>query len=218
MAVSNKEYPLKTYSPLEEKINIGSHALGTVGCIVALVLMLVKIAPLNNGLYLFSVLTYGLSLITLYSASTLFHSSTTPKRRYRLNILDHCAIFLLIAGTYTPFTLIVLKGNIGLLIFGGVWFAAILGITLKFFFTGKFRLLSTIMYVLMGWMVIFAIKPLYNNMHVEGFWWLIGGGVAYTLGAVLYAIKKIAYNHAIFHLFVLLASACHFICIYFYVI
>lgn len=218
MTQTDHKYPLKTYSPLEEKVNIISHALGIIGGIIALVMMLIKVLPAGDTTTIYAILTYGISIITLYVASTLFHSSTKPKLRYKLNIFDHCAIFFLIAGSYTPFSLIILKGTTGWVIFGLIWFAAIGGITLKLFYTGRFRILSTILYVLMGWMVVFAFKPLYNNLDFVGFCWLMAGGVAYTLGAVLYAVKIIPYNHAIFHLFVLIASACHFISVYFFVI
>jgi len=217
MSKADQEYPLKYYPPLEEKINIYSHAIGVLGGLVALVLLVLKSYNANH-IHLFVSIVYGLSIITLFTASTLFHSSKQPKLRYRLNIFDHSAIFILIAGSYTPYSLITLKGTLGWSIFGIIWAVAIGGVILKLFYTGKFRILSTILYVAMGWMVVFAFKPLYNNLDFMGFIGLVTGGIAYTLGAVLYAIKKIPYNHAIFHIFVLIASVCHFLSIYFYVI
>ena len=139
-------------------------------------------------------------------------------RRSRLRIMDHASIYLLIAGTYTPFSLIVLQGSIGWIIFGISWVMAIVGITLKIFFTGRYRLLSTLMYLFMGWLIVFAIVPLIAKMPVMGMRWLVAGGLAYTLGAILYAIRKIPLNHAIFHIFTMVGSICHFVAVYLYVI
>ena len=135
-----------------------------------------------------------------------------------MNILDHATIYVLIAGTYTPFTIVTLNGTIGWVIFGISWGLALTGVILKLFFTGKYNLLSTIMYVLMGWVIVFAIKPLVNNLPSEGLIWLFAGGFSYTIGAILYSIKKIKFNHAIFHIFVLIGSFCHFMSVYFYVL
>ena len=142
----------------------------------------------------------------------------TRKLRKRLKIFDHAAIYVLIAGTYTPFTLITLNGTIGWVIFGVSWGMALIGIILKFFFTGKYKSISTLMYILMGWMIVFAIKPLIDSLALEGLNWLIAGGVSYTIGAVLYSIEKIKFNHAIFHIIVLIGSFCHFISVFFYVL
>ncbi len=208
---------LSYYSVLEEKLNIISHAIGLFLSMLAFIFLVIKATEKNNTLYLISFIVYGLSLIILYSASTLYHTSKEPKIRKRLNIFDHAAIFLLIAGTYTPFVLITLKGKTGWWIFGITWFIAVVGIILKLFFTGKYDKLSTAMYIFMGWIIIFVIKPLMNNLHPQGLKWLIAGGVFYTVGAILYSIPKIKYNHAIFHVFVLLGSFSHFMAIYFWV-
>ena len=213
-----EQYPLKYYSPREEKVNILTHAIGIFFGMFALLLMLLKNTTAINGIQLFATIIYGTSIITLFTASTLFHSSKEPKLRYRLNIFDHSSIFLLIAGTYTPYTLITLSEKVGWVIFIVVWGIALSGILLKLFFTGRYRVLSTVLYVAMGWIIVFAFKPLYNKLDFQGIIWLIAGGVTYTLGAALYAVKKIPYNHAIFHAFVLLAAICHFISIYFYVL
>jgi hemolysin III len=161
---------------------------------------------------------FGISLITLYSASTFYHRTQNPEQRKRLRVFDHAAIFVLIAGTYTPFTLITLVGTTGWIIFGIAWGIALIGIVLKLFFTGRFKIVSTLMYVFMGWIIVFAVKPLINNLSSDGLFWLAAGGVAYTVGAVLYSIKKIKFNHAIFHILVLIGSACHFISVYFYLL
>jgi len=208
---------VKIYSPEEERINIVSHAVGFILGIVALILLVVRAISRGGALYLESFIVFGLSLLVLYAASTLYHSAKEPVRRARLKIFDHSSIYVLIAGTYTPFTLVTLEGTIGWVIFGIAWGSALTGIILKQFFTGKYSILSTIMYVSMGCVILFAIKPLYNNLPFEGFLWLLGGGLAYIIGAVLYSIKQIKFNHAIFHILVLVGSFCHFISIYCYV-
>jgi len=154
----------------------------------------------------------------LYAASTFYHSTKDTGLRARLRIIDHATIYVLIAGSYTPLTLIALGGPIGWVIFAASWAMAATGISLKVFFTGRFDLVSTLMYVFMGWIIVFAIKPLMDNMSSEGLFWLFAGGVAYTTGAVIYSIKKVPFNHAIFHMFVLLGSFCHFVSVYFYVL
>lgn len=206
------------YDPVEEKWNVRSHALGLILSVVALVLLVVFASKEGSVKHIVSFSIYGASLILLYSASTFYHYTQSPRLRHKLNIFDHAAIYVLIAGTYTPFTLVVLKGWVGWTIFGVSWGLAIVGIVFKLFFTGRFDKLSTAAYVLMGWLIVFAIKPLVNNLPFEGLMWLLGGGISYTLGAILYSIKKIKYNHAIFHIFVLLGSFCHFMAVFFYVL
>jgi len=209
---------IKYYSPIEEKINIISHAIGFILSIVALVL-LVRHATLHGDVWhIVSFSIFGASLIILYAASTFYHSAKKSELRNRLKIIDHASIYVLIAGTYTPFTLVTLNGTIGWVIFGTSWGLALTGIILKLFFTGKYNLISTIMYVLMGWVIIFAIKPLINNLPLEGLLWLFAGGISYTIGAALYSIKKIKLNHAVFHMFVLIGSFCHFMSVVFYVL
>lgn len=206
------------YDKKEEKLNIISHAIGLVLSIVALVLLLVKSSSYGNVCHITSFSIYGASLIVLYAASTFYHYSQTPKLRHRLNIFDHASIYILIAGTYTPFTLVVLDGWVGWTIFGISWGLAIVGVSLKLFFTGRFNKISTITYVLMGWVIVFAIKPLIDNLPSEGLWWLLSGGIFYTVGAIIFSIPKIKYNHAIFHIFVLLGSFSHFMAVYFHIL
>jgi hemolysin III len=209
---------VKYYAPLEEKLNILTHGIGAILAIVALVLLVVESSGKGSTLQLVSFIVFGISLIILYTASTVYHSTQKPDLRNKLRILDHTAIYVLIAGTYTPFTLVTLEGSLGWTIFFTTWGFALTGIVLKLFFTGRFDVLSTIMYVFMGWIIVFAIKPLMNNLASEGLMWLFAGGAAYTIGAILYSIKKIKYNHAIFHVFVLAGSFCHFMAVYFYVV
>ena len=209
---------LKYYSPIEEKINIISHAVGFILSIIALVLLVRHATRHGDVWHIVSFSIFGASLIILYAASSFYHSAKKSELRNRLNIIDHASIYVLIAGTYTPFTLVTLKGTIGWVIFGISWGLALTGIILKLFFTGKYNLMSTIMYVLMGWVIVFAIKPLMNNLPLAGLLWLVACGISYTIGAILYGIKKIKFNHAIFHMFVLMGSFCHFMSVYFYVL
>lgn len=209
---------MKVYSHEEERINIISHAIGFLLSIVALVLLVKKANAYGNARDIVSVSIYGVSMIVLYAASTLFHSAAHGIRRKRFQIFDHAAIFVLIAGTYTPFALITLPDSTGKLLFVIAWAFALVGIILKLFFTGKYDVISTILYVIMGWMILFVVKPLIDNLALDGLYWLMAGGISYTIGAVLYSLKRIKYNHAIFHLFVLMGSFCHFYSIYFYVL
>ncbi len=206
------------YPPAEEKINIISHAIGFILSIVALVLLVGRASLYGNLWHIVSFSIFGVSLVMLYAASTFYHGARKSGSRRRFKIIDHASIYVLIAGTYTPYTLVTLNGTTGWVIFGISWGLALTGIILKLFFTGKYDLISTVMYVLMGWIIVFAIKPLINNLSVEGVLWLFAGGISYTIGAILYGIKKIKFNHAIFHMFVLIASFCHFMSVFFYVL
>ncbi len=208
---------IKFYSPREEKINVLSHGLGLIFSLLALPLLVVRAARTGSAGYIVSFAIFGISLIVLYAASFFYHRTQIPAKRKRLRIFDHASIYALIAGTYTPFTLLVLQGSLGWTIFAISWGMALAGIVLKLFFTGKYGIISTLMYVFMGWLIVFAIKPLIDNLSSEGLRWLFAGGLAYTLGAVIYGIKKLHYNHTVFHLFVLLGSFCHFIAVYFYI-
>lgn len=207
--------PKADYSPLEERLNIWTHGFGFITSLVGLFFVVFRNEVETT--YWASSLVFMISMCVLYLASTTYHAATKPVRRARLKIFDHAAIYILIAGTYTPFTLVTLAGETGYWIFGIAWAIAFIGIILKLFFTGRFDILSTILYVAMGWLIVFAYEPLLSQLATEGVLWLFWGGIAYTVGAVLYSISKIPLNHAIFHLFVLLGSFCHFMAVYFYV-
>jgi len=209
---------VKFYLPLEENINIISHAIGFLLSSIATALLVIYASLDGSVWHIVSFSMYGVSLMLAFAASTIYHRAKIPALRKRLRVFDHAAIYVLIAGTYTPFTLVTLNGAIGWGLFAVTWGMAVTGIILKLFYTGRFRILSTLMYVLMGWIIIFAIKPLMDNLPPEGLVWLVAGGVAYTVGAILYSIKKIKFNHAIFHIFVLLGAACHFVSVFFYVL
>ena len=213
----DKKTNIQFYSPTEEKLNIWSHAFGIFWSIIALVLLIIKAVQQHNIWMMISFPIFGVSLILLYLASTLYHASKEPQKRFKLKVFDHAAIYVLIAGSYTPFTLVSLNGETGWLIFSMVWVMAFTGIILKLFFTGRFKVISTAMYVLMGWLIIFYFQDLTAHLHEKGVFYLILGGVLYTIGAILYSIKKIKFNHAIFHFFVLAGSFCHFLSIYLYV-
>ena len=213
----DKKTNIQFYSPTEEKLNIWSHAFGIFLSIIALVLLIIKAVQQDNIWMIISFPIFGVSLILLYLASTLYHASKEPQKRFKLKVFDHAAIYVLIAGSYTPFTLVSLNGETGWLIFSLVWVMAFTGIILKLFFTGKFKIVSTAMYVLMGWLIIFYFQDLTASLHEKGVFYLILGGISYTIGAILYSIKKIKFNHAIFHFFVLAGSFCHFLSIYLYV-
>lgn len=202
------------YSSSEEKLNILSHGLGLLASGIVFPFLIIKSLNFDGFWKPASFIIYGLSLVILYAASTFYHAAKNPKRRRKLNILDHAAIYVLIAGSYTPFCLVGLDSEFGWYMFICVWIFALIGIVLKLFFTGRFDKLSTVMYLLMGWQVVFFVKPLINNLSAAALNLLIAGGVFYTIGAILYSIKKMPYNHAIFHVFVLLGSVSHFLAIY----
>ncbi len=203
------------YSDSEEQLNIWSHGLGLLASIIVFPFLILKAISYSDFWDIASFIIYGLSLMVLYAASTFYHAAKNPKKRRTLNIFDHAAIYALIAGSYTPFCLVALDSNLGWYMFIAVWVFALTGIILKLFFTGRFDKISTAMYLLMGWQVLFFIKPLMQSLSAEGFQFLIAGGISYSVGAVLYSIKKMPYNHAAFHVFVLLGSVCHFIAIYY---
>jgi len=213
----SKETVIKQYSLAEEKMNVISHGIGFFLSLFGFILLIGKISSDPGKYAAMSYIIYGLSMCILYAASTLYHSSTKPKLRQRLRIFDHISIYFLIAGTYTPFCLVTLENEGGMIFFIAIWSMASIGTFFKLFFTGKYTRISTAMYLMMGWSAIFAIKPLISNLDITGLYWLLAGGVSYTIGALLYGIKNIRYNHAIFHVFVLTGSICHFIAVYSYV-
>ncbi len=207
----------RDYSRTEEFWNVLTHGLGLILSIPALVLLIV-FASLNETVWhIVSYSIYGSTLVMLYLASTLFHASRKKEIRLRLNVFDHVSIFFLIAGTYTPFVLVTLRGPWGWSIFGVIWGLAIAGAILKLFFTGRYNKISTLIYVLMGWLIVIAVKPLIQNLSADGLFWLTLGGISYSIGAVFYLLNRLPYNHAIFHVFVLLGSIAHFISVFFYI-
>jgi|TARA_A200000113_G_scaffold19370_1_gene16810 hemolysin III len=201
----------------EEKLNAWSHGLGVGLGIAALVLMLLGVDQ-TNPFGLFSVIVYGLSIILLFLASTCYHAITSSKRKHYFRVADHIGIYLLIAGTYTPVLLIAIPNGLGWILFWVVWGIAAFGLVLKLFFTGRFEHFSTFLYLAMGWLAIIPYSELTTALDAKALALLIGGGVAYTVGVLFYAIEKIPYNHFIWHLFVLGGASCHFFMVYLYVI
>lgn len=215
-AKKSKQQLVHYYSEMEERFNIITHGVGFIASIVGAVLLLMKSYQIDDPQHLVSYIIYSFCLITLFGASTLYHSTQNLQWRRRFNIFDHAAIFLMIGGSYTPFTLISLNGALGWSIFGIVWSAAFIGVILKLFFTGRYKKLSTFMYLIMGWMILFVISPLSAALPMPGLVLLIVGGLLYSIGAIFFSIEKIKFNHAIFHVFVLGGSLTHFLSIYIY--
>ena len=206
------------YSSVEERLNVLSHAFGALLAAIGTILLLVKAVSFGSIVHIVSFGVYGASMVILYAASSLYHSATTPVARRRLKVFDHAAIYVLIAGSYTPFTLVVLEGWVGWTLFGIVWGMALAGVILKIFFTGRYDKISTAIYVLMGWLIVFAIKPLSEGLPEAGIQWLVAGGISYTFGALLYSVKRLPLNHALFHVFVVLGTVFQFITVYEYIL
>lgn len=204
------EHPNHPYSKKEERLNIITHAFGLLLSSIGLPFLILKSFHYTGFCNPSSLVIYGLSLIVLYAASTFYHAAKDPQLRRKLNIFDHAAIYVLIAGTYSPFAMLVLEPTLGWIIFGLTWSFALIGVVLKLFYTGRFDKLSTTVYLLMGWKVLFVIRPLMEQLSAESLQLLFVGGLFYSLGAVLYSLKKLPYNHALFHVFVVLGSVCHF--------
>lgn len=187
-------------------LNAVTHGIGVGLSIAGLVLLVIRGVQLGGAMRITAYSLYGALLVIFYLASTLFHSLVFTRASHLFQIFDHCAIYLLIAGTYTPYCLVVIKGALGWTIFGVIWAMAILGVIYKSLWLGKYQKLSTIIYVVMGWFCVLGFKPLYNGLGIHGFILLVLGGVAFTLGAVIYSFKGIKFGHVIWHLFVLLGT------------
>ena len=208
---------MRIQTPFEEHLNAWSHGVGAALGIAGLILLIVSLQS-QTPFALFSVIIYGLSIIILFLASTFYHAVKGEKRKHYFRIVDHISIYLLIAGTYTPVLLITLPDSLGWTLFYIVWGIAAFGVILKLFFTGRFETFSTLLYLVMGWLVVFDFSALADRMASNGLYLLFAGGAFYTLGIIFYAIEKIPYNHVIWHLFVLGGAICHFFMVYGYVI
>lgn len=206
---------MHTASPMhrEEVLNAFTHGVGAFASAAAGAVLITLAALWGDGWQLGSAIVFVVTLLLLYTASTLYHAARHEKLKARLKVLDHCAIFLLIAGTYTPFTLLGLRDGWGWSLFALIWVLAVLGVVFKLFFTGRFPRLSTMMYVAMGWIVLIAIEPMRQELSSATLFWLIIGGVTYTLGTLFYHRDSLPYAHAIWHLFVLAGSAFHFVAV-----
>ena len=206
------------YTKGEELANAITHGVGALLSVAALVLLVTFGALYGDAWGVTSGAIFGAALVALYSASTVYHMLRSERAKKICRKLDHASIFLLIAGTYTPFLLVSLRGPWGWSLFGVVWGLCITGIVLKFFLAGRFRVLSTMIYILTGWLIVIAFKPLCATVPVGGIWLLVSGGLCYTGGTVFYLWKSLRYHHAIWHLFVLAGSICHFFSIFCYVL
>ncbi|APX72909.1 hemolysin III [Companilactobacillus allii] len=195
-----------------------THGIGIILAVIGSVFLLIK--GFNNGdpLEITAYFIYAFTLFFLYLSSTLFHSLYFTKAKHVFQIFDHSSIFLMIAGTYTPFCLIALRGSaFGIIILSVIWVLAIFGILWKIFNVGRFKFFETLLYILMGWAIIVAMKPLYEAIGTTGIWLLVAGGLAFTIGACIYLLKNLKYVHVIFHVFVMIGTALMYFSVYFYV-
>lgn len=206
------------YSLREEIANAISHGVGTLLSIPALICLIVYSSLYGNAWHIVSFTIYGVSLVLLYFCSTMLHSLPEGKWKDIFEILDHSMIYVLIAGTYTPFLLVTLRGALGWSMFGIVWGLAVIGIVFKIFFVKRFMILSTILYIAMGWMIIFTFGPLRSQLSEPGIALLVSGGIIYTIGSIFYVWRKIPHHHMVWHIFVIAGSVCHFFSILFYVL
>jgi hemolysin III len=209
---------VKKMVPWNEVANAVTHGFGTGLAVAALVLLIVYAAIYGNAWHIVSFSIYGASLVLLYLCSTLYHSFQNKRVKHFLRILDHSAVFLLIAGTYTPFTLVTLRGALGWTMFGIIWGLAVAGVVFKAFFVDRYAVVSTIVYVIMGWLIVGSIKPLLQNLAPGGVILLVAGGILYSAGVFFYARTHNLFNHTIWHLFVLGGSICHFFSVLYYVL
>lgn len=206
----------KKYLVINEILNAVTHGIGFGLSIAGLVLLLIKGAHLHSAIHVVSYAIYGSSLILLFLSSTLFHSLIFTKAKKVFQVFDHDSIFLLIAGSYTPYCLLSIRGWLGWTLFGLIWLLAVVGIVYKSIWLHKKNAAFTSVYVIMGWLCLIAIKPLYHSLGTIGFWLLVGGGVAYTVGALFYKMKNVKFMHVVWHFFVLLGAILMFFSIYLY--
>ena len=203
-----------TFTKREELINALIHGLGALLSVAALVVLIVAGAQAGDAWHVVSFAVFGTSMLILYTSSTLVHSFPEGKAKDWFEWLDHSSIYWFIAGTYTPFLFLAVEGALAWVLFGIVWALAIGGTLFKLYFVKRFVKLSTFLYVVMGWLIVFAWNPLTAAMTQEGLWLLIAGGILYTVGAVFYVWRGFLYHHAVWHVFVLAASVCHFFSVY----
>lgn len=210
--------PLHRYSLGEEIVHALTHGLGALLSIAGLTWMLYVSAVIADPWRIVASAVYGTSLVALFLASTLYHALHATPARNLFRTLDHCAIYLLIAGTYTPFLLVSMRGGVGWWLFGAIWTLATAGVITKLWFRDRFPRLSLAGYLAMGWLVLLAMPQVVAAVDGGGIAWLVAGGLSYSLGAAFYAARRIPYHHAIWHLFVLAGGACHFLAIALYVL
>ncbi len=207
-----------TYTLGEEMANVISHGVGILLSIAGLVVLVTFATLYGNAWHITSSSIYGATLILLYTASTLYHGIPKPAVKRVLQRIDHAAIFLLIAGTYTPYTLVTLRGAWGWILFGLVWGLALFGVVMETMVKRRIKWLSISLYLGLGWLVLIATKPMIDTVAIGGLVLLVSGGLCYSLGVIFYAWKRLIYHHAVWHLFVMAGSALHFCSIFFYVL
>jgi hemolysin III len=200
----------------EEIANAVTHGVAAVASIIGTVSLLIHGYESGSNRLFYSCLVYGIGIIFLFSASTLYHSFQSERVKNFFRILDHCGIYLMIAGTYTPFMSVTLEGIYGDVILFLIWLIAIAGIIFKIFFTGKFETFSVILYLVMGWIVILVIKPMFDNLSFWGMMLVAAGGVFFSIGVIFYRWEKLAFSHAFWHLFVVAGGVCHYFAVYFH--
>lgn len=210
--------PVRPYTLGEEIANSIIHGLGIGLGVAALVILVAYAAIDGSGYKLASAIVFGVALVLEYTASTLYHSFPQPNVKHVFKLLDHAGIYLLIAGSYTPFCLVTIREDGGWWLFGIVWGLAVIGIATEAFWAYRPRWLSAAVYLGMGWLVIVAIRPVVANLDTAGLWLLVAGGLAYTVGTIFYVMKKIPYMHAVWHVWVLAGSVLHFLAILLFVI
>lgn len=210
--------PPRAYSIGEDIANSVTHGVGVAASISMLTLLVVFAALRGDGYSLAGAIVLGVSLVLLYTGSTLYHSLPFPRARHVFKIIDHCAIYVLIAGSYTPFTIGPLRTHGGWWMFAVVWTLAAAGIAMEAFWAYRPRWLSIVVYLGMGWLVVTMIKPVIATVASTGVWLLVAGGLAYTVGTIFYGLKKVPYFHMVWHLFVLAGSVCHFLAVLLYVL
>ena len=206
------------YSRREELANVLTHLAGVGFSIAALCLLVVYARANGDAYHIVSVSIFGTTLILLYLMSTIYHIVREPSLKHALRIVDHSCIYLLIAGSYTPFMLVNMRGAWGWSLFGVIWGLAVFGIVYKIMFIRYFPIISTLVYVAMGWLLVVGIKPAFETIPAGGLGWLLAGGLLYTGGVTFYVWRKLPFNHAIWHLFVMGGSFCHFLAVFWYVI
>ena len=209
--------PIK-YDKKEEIINSITHGIGAALAIAALVILVVLAARRGDVWRVVSFAIFGSSMVLLYLSSTFYHAFTNPNVKSIFKVFDHASIYILIAGTYTPFLLVNLRGPLGWTLFGIIWGLAIAGVIFKFFFIHKFNKISTFIYIAMGWMIIIAMKQMFGAIDFNGILWLFAGGLFYTFGTIRKMKKSVKFTHAVWHLFVLGGTICHFFSILYYVL
>ena len=208
----------KRYTRSEERFNAITHGVGLLLSVIGSILLVYHSVRFGNAWHLAASIIFGTSMIIMYASSTIYHGTVNMEKKYRRNVLDHVSIFVLNAGSYTPFLIVTLREQKGIIYFVTIWILCIIGIVFKIFYMDRFRKITAFIYLFMGWLIVFFAGPLIRTMPKGGFAWLLAGGIAYSVGVIFYQLKKVKFMHGVFHLFVMLGSMLVFLCVYFYII